>query len=123
MSDYHRGERGERGERGPAAASQISIAVIIAIGSMLIGIAGTVFASGGYIRQIEVNSASIKEISEHGTGILQALKNQVQSQQTEINGIRADFRPREFWEQLERRIASLEQQQAKHERQLQDGRN
>ncbi len=89
---------------------------------MLIGIAGTVFASGGYIKQIEVNTATLKDISEHGTGILQALKTQVQNQQTEINGIRNDFRPREFWEQLERRLASIEQQQGRQERLLQDGR-
>jgi len=75
---------------------------------------------GSALRQIEVNSNRLTEIEQHGTGILQSLKLQVQNHEVAIQAINAQFRTREFWEQLERRISSLEAQIARQERQMRD---
>lgn len=83
---------------------------IVAIIGVLLGLLGSVIYVGASLRQVEVNSNRISEIEQHGSGILQALKLQVQNQEVELNNIRRDFRTRDFWETLERRLSSLEVQ-------------
>jgi len=116
----------------------IGKATIVAILGLLFGIGGSVLYVGSALRQIDVNSARltdieqhgtgimqtlksqvqtqdarISEIEQHGTGILQALKIQVQSHDQQIIAINSQFRSREFWEQLERRLSALEAEQCR----------
>lgn len=71
------------------------------------GFGGAMVYIGGTVRQVEVNMLSINEIRDHGTGILQALKLQVQVIQAELDSIKKEFRPREYWERNAADIATL----------------
>lgn len=84
-------------------------ATVVAVVGLLFGIGGSVLYVGASLRQIEVNSARITEIETHGTGILQTLRLQVQGHENELGNIKRDFRPRDFWESLERRLSALEE--------------
>lgn len=59
-------------------------AVVLSLLSALAGFGGAMIYVGGSLRQIDVNAQAIRDISEHGTGILQALKQQVQSNEQNI---------------------------------------
>ena len=82
---------------------------VIAFGFMgaAAGFGGAMVYVGGTVRQVEVNALAINEIRDHGTGILQALKLQVQVIQTELDSIKKEFRPREYWERNAAEIATL----------------
>jgi hypothetical protein len=102
----------EQGEDGQLRLTRSSMVTVF---GLLLGIGGSVLYIGSALRQIDVNSARISEIEQHGTAILQTLRTQVQGHEVKINEIQTQFRSREFWEQLERRITALEAAQRRPE--------
>lgn len=94
---------------------RIGRATIVGVIGIALAITVLILYLGSTMRQIEVNSARLNDIEQHGTGILQALKLQVQTHDTAINAINQQFRTREFWEQLERRLSMIETTLAKRD--------
>ena len=80
------------------------------------GFSGAMAYVGGTLRQIEVNTAAITEIRDHGTGLLQSLTLQVRIIQAEVDAIKKDFRPREFWENNAAQLATLHNRVSELER-------
>ena len=87
---------------------QITIPVAVGAIALLIGIGGTVFYFGGSLRQVDVNSANIARLTEEisklpvaDSGFREAhatLRARVDALSSEVDLVKRDLRPREFWE-------------------------
>lgn len=85
-----------------------TLAIVLTALGTISGFGGAMAYVGGSLRQVENNTQAINEIRDHGTGLLQALKLQVQVIDSEVNNIKHDFRPREYWEGNAATIATMQ---------------
>lgn len=102
------------------SVAHISIPIAVGVIALLLGVGGTVFYFGGSLRQIDVNSANLSRLSDDVRKLpaadsdfraeQAALRTLVLAMQTEVNTIRLEFRPREYWERSAGDIASLKLQ-------------
>lgn len=107
---------------GSIAASRISIPIAVGVSALLLGVGGTVFYSGGSLHQVEINAANIARLEEDVRKLPavdsdfraahSSLVAQVSGMRLEIDAIRRELRPREFWERESAEIGSLRLQVA-----------